>query len=419
MGHMTQRGQWSLLYLVLALCTFSVILGASCGSESDEPSGAAVASSHTAATDAPPIIPGPPRVLPSDSPDTPPGSATMQQARGIHSASLLSDGSVLVVGGLESRPTAGGSAWLFGALTQAEIYDPVSGTWSSAGSTSYGRSLHSATVLSDGTVMVTGGGEFAGFLPEVYDPDSGLWSGSSAMDYTRIHHSAVTMSDGRVLVAGGYIAPRQTVSKAEMYDPFTDSWTATGDMKQRRATHATVALADGRVLVIGGYSIVPSVVRTAELYDPTREAWVEAGEPVHARAVPVAVRLADGRVLVAGGYGQDDAGELRSLASAEVYDPSSGVWSPTGSMAFPRVATLTLLEDGRVLAVGVFGKTTGASVEVYDPVTGTWSVGASLSQGRDLHTATLLRDGRVFVAGGFGFDLVGLDSVEIYDPSSD
>ena len=144
---------------------------------------------------------------------------------------------------------------------------------------------------------------------------------------------------------------------------------------------------------------------------PTAGSWSETGSMITGRAEHTATLLPDGRVLVAGGVA--DGKEEVSLASAELYDPNTGKWSPTGSMTRPRSQhTATLLPDGRVLVAGGYcpGTTKGcppgedpdgamAAAEIYDPGTGKWTATGDMTTQRFFHTATLLDDGKVLVAG--------------------
>ncbi len=136
------------------------------------------------------------------------------------------------------------------------------------------------------------------------------------------------------------------------------------------------------------------------------------------RQILTATRLADGRVLVAGGFGASDG----ALASADLYDPTTDRFSATGSMTTARgFHTATLLAGGRVLIAGGTAQTWHtpgpflASAELYDPSTGRFSATGSLSVAREQHTATLLADGRVLIAGGNDTLSTGLASAELYD----
>jgi N-acetylneuraminic acid mutarotase len=219
------------------------------------------------------------------------------------------------------------------------------------------------------------------------------------MTAERYGHTATLLSDGRVLVAGGgqcrgrlgdtCIIPTKT---AELYDPASGSWTRTGNMNFGRIAHTATLLNDGRVLVAGGW------YTTAELYDRASGTWTATSSMTAERYGHTATLLSDARVLVAGGYG----------VTAELFDPSTGTWTITGFMADAREGhTATLLTSGRVLVTGSGPQISDAddwpalaTAEEYDPASGTWGSRTFMSTGRDRHTATLLNDGSVLVAGG-------------------
>jgi len=130
--------------------------------------------------------------------------------------------------------------------------------------------------------------------------------------------------------------------------------------------------------------------------------------------------LPGGKVLVTGGLPTDRA----SLASSELFDPTTGTWSATGSMNTPRVFdTATLLPSGKVLVAGGFNSNGGVgldSAELFDPATGMWTQTGSLNGVRNLHAATLLRNGKVLVAGGV--DQTGINvlaSAELFSSPAD
>jgi hypothetical protein len=136
--------------------------------------------------------------------------------------------------------------------------------------------------------------------------------------------------------------------------------------------------------------------------------------------------LPNGKVLVTGGTGLTPAQSSTVpfdpvLASAEIYDPATGTWTPTGSLGQPREShTATLLADGRVLVAGgdnYFGGVFPTSAEVYDPDAGKWSPTLPLVSGRLEHIAALLPNGKVLVAGGFNSSDAG-PTTELFDPAS-
>jgi N-acetylneuraminic acid mutarotase len=186
--------------------------------------------------------------------------------------------------------------------------------------------------------------------------------------------------------------------------------------------HLVVKLADGRVLVLGGADL-SNYLATAEIYDPATKAFKATGRMKTARENAQAVLLKDGRILVVGGDegvggGEGDTVTDHILASAEIYNPATGKFTPTGSMHFARTQfTATLLPNGKVLVTGGLNSgisgTMLASAELYDPNTGTWSMTGSMSTGRMANSAVLLDDGQVLVVGGT--DLAGED---LYNPAT-
>jgi hypothetical protein len=161
--------------------------------------------------------------------------------------------------------------------------------------------------------------------------------------------------------------------------------------------HTATRLLDGRVLLAGG-----SALASAELYDPATGRFAPTGAMQQARTFHTATLMEDGRVLIVGGRASN-----QSLSSAEVYDPATGEFTATGAMQAARAGhTATWLPDDRVLVVGGYndpsvGDTTYLnSAEIYDPATGSFTVTGAMDTARTRHTATLLDDGKVLIAGG-------------------
>jgi N-acetylneuraminic acid mutarotase len=340
----------------------------------------------------------------------------MAEARVGHTATLLADGGVLVVGGYD-REAARIAGVEPSPLASAELYDPGSGRWTATGSMATPRVGHTATLLRDGRVLVVGGGEEETRMEggprsstaELYDPSSGKWTAAGNMGEVRKGFTATLLLNGRVLVAGGdggYVA-------AELYDPSSGKWTATGSMADGRFGHTATLLADGTVLVAGGCACSdPGAWASAELYHPSSGKWTATGSMTEARIGHTATLLADGSVLVTSGCTCDERGPL---ASAELYDPSRGKWTTTASTVL--AGPTALLADGRVLVVGGDDDdATARSAELYDPSSGHWTATASMATARVGHTATRLPDGRVLVAGGSSGGEVDVMSAELYDP---
>jgi Kelch motif len=341
----------------------------------------------------------------------------MIEARTGHTATLLSDGKVLVAGG---RIGPDGHA----PATSAELYDPSSATWSATGSMHDGRSGQTATLLPDGRVLVAGGssgGDGSLATAELYGPVSGTWTATADMLVAGQGQTATLLSNGKVLVVGGVYGPPQ---QAELYDPISGTWTATGFRTTRGSGHTATLLPDGKVLVVGFTSRVKDGASSAELYDPSSGSWSATGNLAHLNTPHTATLLPDGSVLVVGCGA--DVGKGKPTANAELYDPISGSWKVVGQMLENHgiACAATLLADGRVLVAGGSNETSGsasvlASAEVYDPGTRTWTPAQNMGTARAGQTATLLPGGQVLVAGGQNV-ISGLfspvASAELYDP---
>ena len=274
-----------------------------------------------------------------------------------HTATRLQDGRVLI---------AAGSA----GTTSSYLYNPTTNSWASTGAITVIRGTGAtATLLPDGRVLLAGGdpgicwGPPCGPFPdisEIYDPVTGTWSTTGTMSAVRFNHTATLLPDGRVLVAGGYEGfSLAYLTTAEIYNPATGTWSPTGSLATARQGHSATLLPDGRVLVVGGNAANGTAVTSAEIYDPASGTWADAGSLTALGGPRPATLLPNGRVLVAGGN------------SAVLYDPATNAWTTTGSLNTSRFGhTALLLSSGKVLAVGgtaTGSSTTLASAELYTP----------------------------------------------------
>jgi hypothetical protein len=314
------------------------------------------------------------------------GSMISVRSSDPQTATLLADGRVLVAGGCGVYDFVEGGCLTL--LASAEVYNPATGTWSTTGSMTAARTNHAATRLLDGRVLVAGG-EDTPQSAELYDPTTGTWSvtGGGFPPLIGTVGRLTLLLDGRVLLVDNLAG---LVFGDALYDPTTGTWSATGSPASPIITSAT-RLLDGRVLGTGqDEKGRPS----AELYDPTTGTWSATGGS--SGFVTAATLLMDGRVLAIS-YGG---------TSAELYNPTTGTWSATGnrpfvggdSLIFFGGGALTLLRDGTVLLAGVGPN--GTNAELYDPTTGTWSAtGTMEASPGGIATTTGLLDGRVLVAG--------------------
>lgn len=228
-------------------------------------------------------------------------TGSLGQARNGHAAALLPDGRVLV---------AGGSDGARNALTSAEVYDPATGTWSPTGALTVGRETGQTALLPDGRVLFAGGFDstltttfFA--ATEVYDPVSGAWSTVAPMSLQRAQGTAVALPGGRVLVAGG-VARTGFVRDAEAFDAATGTWSPLPRPGIQGNVTLGVPLGGRRALVLADGTT------TTPIFDDATGAWTPGGTTAAMRSLATLTRLPDGRILAAGGS---------NLATAEVFTP--------------------------------------------------------------------------------------------------
>jgi N-acetylneuraminic acid mutarotase len=345
----------------------------------------------------------------------PTGSMSVRRAGA--TATLLPEGDVLVAGG---------------GTAAAELYRPKTNSWKRTASMSTPRTNATATLLTTGDVLVAGGccqpgNPYVGLASaELYHPSTGSWSPTGSLNVARSGHTATLLQNGQVLVAGGACNGAAygcdagsflvNLRSAELYDPATGAWTKTGPMTIGRELQTATLLPNGEVLIAGGFNSCDddfcSDLTDAELYDPVTGNWLATASMSAAREQHTATLLPSGMVLVAGGLDEGGfSGVASTLASAEIYNPIFGRWTPASAMNARRAgATATQLSGGWVLVTG--GGT--ASSEVYQPGPGVWVPVGSLSTTRTGQTATLLPDGDVLVAGGGGPDRQPLPTAEVY-----
>ena len=346
---------------------------------------------------------------------TPTGS--MVTARTQHTATLLPNGKVLVLGG-------GGPNSVSQALASAELFNPADGTFSATGSMATARLRHTATLLTNGKVLVTGGVDSIGHdlsSAELFDPATGSFTATGGMGTARALHTATMLATGKVLVVGGDNGAGQGLASAELFDPTSGTFAPTGSIVAviGSESHTATLLPSGKVLIAGGLAFVFGPFSNAQLYDPTTGTFIATGSMATERAFHTATLLSNGKVFFDGG--KDHQGE--SLATAELFDPVSGSFTNVGSMVTASDShTATVLNDREVLVAGGFDASAGTCLgcgpditleraELFNPAGPNFTVTGSLGTARIHHTATLLQNGKVLVVGGEGHDSSGVMSV--------
>ncbi len=353
-----------------------------------------------------------------------PTTGSMNPGRAWHTATLLENGSVLIAGG---ESVANGSE-----AANNYLYNPVTGSFVLTGNLNDQRYQHTATLLPNGTVLLTGG-ENSGPVgsAEIYYPETASFSYTAgSLLQPRYEHTATLLPNGQVLIAAGANGCcGNPINYAELYNPATGTFAYTTNastgaqtvLNTARLGHTATLLPNGMVLIVGGNTANNGQTPTAaaELFNPSTGVFTNTGSLNTARYNHTATLLNSGMVLIAGGYGCSGNGcTPAALNSAEIYDPNSGTFTNTGTMDAPRFQhTATLLPNGTVLLVGGTGAT-NETEELYDPATATFDTTAGLANGVFSATATLLNNGQVFITGGETASNVMLGTAEIYSPAT-
>jgi hypothetical protein len=350
----------------------------------------------------------------AQSPGTFAATASMTTPRTGHTATLLNNGKVLITGGAVELSANG--------LNTAELYDPDSGTFTLTGNMTTPRFGHTATLLPDGKVLIVGGSNGQAFYPatftEIYDPSSGTFSPASDTVFGHVCHQATLLNNGKVLITGGG-ANGGLPAGPELYDPTTGVFSSAGTYARGNSSAGfntcqgatSSLLPDGRVLIVWEGS-------TAEVYDPNTGLFTSTTMsigPCYCDGMPTSTLLSNGKVLVAGG--EDDSG---IHTNTELYSAPSGTFTAAGNLTTPRVGqTATLLPDGGVLMAGsdYYQYPPLASAEVYAPASGAFTPTGDMTVPRGSgHTATLLNNGQVLIVGGAD-TAVHSGTAELYNPS--
>jgi hypothetical protein len=325
-------------------------------------------------------------------------AAPLHVARIGHVAARLADGRVMVLGGHDTYTP---QTHTYVIENSAEIYDPAVDAWTVVSGPLTPRDYPSLTLLNDGKLLIAGGldaADQAVSTSELFDPSTGQWMQTGSfwnpgphaypVVWKRWGHTATLMADGRVLVTGGFPEEwiMETLAQAQVYDPATGLWSDAGDMTERRGRgyHAATLLADGRVLVTGGDwrtcmggGCGEFTLGSSEIYDPRANAWSAGPDLQTPRNSHTATRLDDGSVLLVGGA-RDVSGipyfHSIVIGDVETSAPSAAPFGAATSMVTPRSGhTATLLLDGAVLVVGGSNDSSPGALntaEIYRPPRG-------------------------------------------------
>lgn len=280
----------------------------------------------------------------------------LNHVRVAHTATYLDPAVVDALGG--QVLIAGGDE--FSVAGTAETYDPTSNAFIETGNMTSPRIQHTAVLIShcgcaaDGSVLIVGGYDNHSNVlssAELYNPVTKTFTATGKMHSPRFRHTATLLDNGMVLITGGAsklssennINP--ALNTAELYNPKTGTFTLTKTpMTAYREAHAASLLQDGTVLLTGGQDNHFLIENSAEIFNPTTGTFSStspegcAGIPAPAgcmssgRDFHLSQTLPDGRVLIAGGINS----AFTTIATAELYNPTTHTFTPTGSMSIPR-----------------------------------------------------------------------------------
>lgn len=376
-------------------------------------------------------------------------SVRQQPRRYLHTATQATDGRIVMVGGLD---TDASSRRQENALGSTTIWNPGGNVWEAGPSLLTPRVAHAAVSLPSNEVLVTGGSSsayegraFAPFLASVELIGDKTTTPRAPMAVPRAYHTASLLQNGRVMVTGGMDSDGKPLASVEVFDPRQNKWVDGPPLKIARSGHTASVLPDGSILVVGGTDAAGNTIALAERWLASTNTWSFAGELTEARAQHQTTVLSTGDVLISGGMRsmsgtQSDvpalslelwraeqskwtaaglmpltlrdhlavrgANDVVFLFGTDNYGSASLAWLPQEpeniSVEESAGASLTQLSDGRFLLAGGHRRQDAtAAALVYDPDSNRWTSTNPMHWARSNHREVLLHDGRVLVVGGF------------------
>ncbi|MSR74833.1 MAG: hypothetical protein EXS14_05105 [Planctomycetes bacterium] len=364
--------------------------------------------------------------------------STMADWRGLHTATNLVDARYVFI-------TGGGSGALLAPtpVASTSMYDHYTRTFQAGPPLAASRVLHSATRLLDGRILIAGGLDGAAILNwtdgEVYDPATNTFTPvANQMAGPRAAHTATLLNDGRVLLTGGntefsilsagnFIAVFSTaINTTEIYNPVTNTFTPGPIMISKRLGHEAVKLSNGNVLVVGGINgginlgvtALPTFTNTTQIFNPITNTFTSSGNIASSRLKPYLQLLPSGNVLMAGGA----AGTfITSTATTEIRNASTGAWSAGQLMPVGSVLGGAVRRPNGSLLIGGGGQgtlanfTAGAQVIQYTEGIG-WSALNNLPATRMNNSVNLMPDGTYLLAGGIDAATFTYNNALIWTP---
>jgi Kelch motif protein len=329
---------------------------------------------------------------------------------------VLPDGEVVFLGGFDVRTGQ--------PINRPLLFDPKDNQWSQGAPMPDQQSGYAIVALSNGSVLVAGGGGLSGganTLPVagaggggappvfklvattwLFNPQLDRWTKGGDLNVARSGAAAVLLTDGRVLIAGGSVPLATPIqlpdgstsdfefsTSAEIFDPQSNSWSLAGSMHFVRGSMALLALRHGMALAAGGCAFANQQLgagvplNNTEVFDPSTTSWTVTAPLPEPKCGATGVLLRDGRALVTGGSFSNE--QKGSVTDAFLYDEPKRSWSATGSTVSGASAPI-LLADGKVFVAAIqAGPVKGALAsfvvggQIFDPASGDWSFATSTS----------------------------------------
>jgi hypothetical protein len=326
----------------------------------------------------------------------------------------------------------GGTNWTDPApMNTAEVWNPATQTSTAVGNMTDARVFHTATPVANNQIFIAGGVDGT-YNPtnttEFFNEKTQQFTPGPSLNQARAGQTATLLNDGTVLLVGGYDINNNALSSAEIYNPASNTITLTGSMSTGRAYHSATLLADGRVLILGGSGSAAGscpTLATAEIYNPQTKTFSPTGSYPYSNGTKVqaATLLTNGQVLVAGG--NDCHGGAADMPI--LYTPSSGSFTIgiDNLTAYQYSPALISLSNGGAVLIGGGGTYPGSSW-IFDPAKKAYGTLEFMKEMRDRPQAAMLEntnsvlDGQVVVAGGVVVNSGGTNGerIEVYNPAS-
>ena len=329
----------------------------------------------------------------------------MTTERADHTATLLNDGRVLIAGGFKGIGTS------FTVLDSAEIFNPVINSFASVSNMTTVRAFHTATLLSNGKVLIVGGvgadGSTALNTAEIFDPATNTFSPVGNLNSKRFFHTANLLPDNRVLIAGGFDS--LNLKSTEIFDPVANQFSVGPDMNMPRTHHASTSLIDGRIFLVNG--LILGSIMSVDIYNPSANIFTSATSSAEQLGLSVNTLLS-GKVSILGGklFNQPNG------QTAEIFDPADNSFVEIGPMLISGIArdSAVLLNSGQVLFIG-----TNIKAQIFNPQTNEFKLTGDLNTLRFIrHRLTLLQDSRALLTGGqlSEISFITTNGAEVYKP---